>query len=109
MHLTRRNFLQGSAALAQTQPPPNVLTIISDQLNPAVTSVYGGPVSTPNLQRLASRGMVFTNATCPTPFCSPSRASLVTGLYPHQHGIIYNCSRVDYPAIASRGVDEGIS
>jgi arylsulfatase A-like enzyme len=40
---------------------------------------------------------VFTNATCPTPFCSPSRASIVTGRYPHGHGIVYNVSRIDYP------------
>jgi arylsulfatase A-like enzyme len=109
---TRRSFLQtGAAALAQTDRPPrpNVLVIISDQLNAAVTSAYGGPLSTPNLQRLARRGMVFRNATCPTPFCSPSRASLITGLYPHKHGIVYNCARADYPAIQSKTADEGIT
>src|SRR5215471_8506610 len=111
MDFTRRSFLQvGGAALATSAAPPkpNVLTILCDQLNPAVTSVYGGPVSTPNLERLARRGMVFRNATCPTPFCSPSRASLITGLYPHKHGIVYNCARGDYPAIGSKTLDEGI-
>jgi arylsulfatase A-like enzyme len=39
----------------------------------------------------------FTEATCPTPFCSPSRASIVTGLYPHTHGIVTNVNRRDYP------------
>jgi arylsulfatase A-like enzyme len=100
----------GGCALASSAVPPgpNVLTIISDQLNPSVTSVYGGPVSTPNLERLARRGVVFSNATCPTPFCSPSRASIVSGQYPHRHGIVYNCSKIDYPAIGSKGIDEGI-
>jgi arylsulfatase A-like enzyme len=111
MRLTRRSLLQlGGAALAAGAAPgkPDVLTIISDQLNPSVTSAYGGPVSTPNLERLARRGVVFTNASCPTPFCSPSRASIVTGQYPHRHGIVYNVSRIDYPAIHSKAVDEGI-
>ena len=112
MNLTRRSVLRfGGAALAAGAAPagPNVLTIISDQLNASVTSVYGGPVSTPNLERLARRGMVFSNATCPTPFCSPSRASIVTGQYPHHHGIVYNVMKVDYPAVKSQGVDEGIT
>jgi len=111
MELTRRSFLQlGGAALpvGATPTKPNVLTIISDQLNASVTSVYGGPVGTPNLERLARRGVVFTNATCPTPFCSPSRASIVTGQYPHRHGIVYNVMKIDYPAVKSQGIDEGI-
>jgi len=110
--VTRRSFLQTSAAaLAQNRESarPNLLLIISDQLNAAVTSAYGGPLPTPNLERLARRGVLFRNATCPTPFCSPSRASLVTGLYPHKHGIVYNCMRVDYPAVGSKTADEGIT
>jgi arylsulfatase A-like enzyme len=112
MPVSRRTFLARAGALAaQTAQParPNVLTILSDQLNAVATSVYGGPVPTPNLERLARRGVVFRNATCPTPFCSPSRASLITGLYPHRHGIVYNCMRVDYPAVAGQGADEGIT
>ncbi|MCL5745054.1 MAG: sulfatase-like hydrolase/transferase, partial [Acidobacteria bacterium] len=112
MSVTRRSFLKWSAAAlpveAAPQRPPNVLTILCDQLNPAVTSVYGGPVSTPNLERLARRGVVFTNTTCPTPFCSPSRASIVTGQYPHRHGIVYNLSRIDYPAIPAPPTEQGI-
>jgi arylsulfatase A-like enzyme len=112
MDITRRSVLQlGGAVLASgaAGAAPNVLTIISDQLNASVTSVYGGPVSTPNLERLARRSVVFSNATCPTPFCSPSRAAIVTGQYPHRHGIVYNVMRLDYPAVKSQTADEGIA
>ncbi len=104
--LTRREF--SASLLAAPARAPNILTIICDQLNPAVTSVYGGPVPAPNMERLARRGVVFTNATCPTPFCSPSRASLVTGRWPHAHRIVHNVSRIDYPAITSPSTEQGL-
>ncbi len=113
MSITRRTLLQTAAvglspSLAPAVERPSVLTILCDQLNPAVTSLYGGPVSTPNLERLARRGLTFNNATCPTPFCSPSRASIVTGQYPHRHGIVYNVSKVDYPEHPFLPTEEGI-
>jgi len=76
---------------------PDVLLIMCDQLSANVLSCYGGPVTTPNLDRLADQSVRFTNATCPAPFCTPSRASLLTGLYPHTHGIVYNVMIRDYP------------
>ena len=88
---------------------PNLLLIMCDQLTASVLSVYGGPVFTPNLERLAGDGVVFTNAVCPGPFCSPSRASIVTGLYPHCHGIVHNVFRRDYPAIESPEGEQGIN
>lgn len=106
--MTRRTFL-ASSALAQPARRPSVVTILCDQLNPMVTSVYGGPVPTPNLERLARRGLLFTNATCPTPFCSPTRASIVTGQYPHRHGIVYNVSKIDYPVHPFLDTEEGIT
>ncbi len=83
---------------------------MTDQLNAGVLGCYGGPVPTPNLDRLAAESMVFENAICPTPFCSPSRASLITGLYPHKHGIVHNCMKLDYPVTAANCPDteEGI-
>jgi len=110
--LTRRSFLCTTATAAATasggEHRPNVLVIMCDQLNPRVLSAYGGPVETPNIERIARRGVVFHGATCTTPFCSPSRASLVTGLYPHTHGIRYNVNRKDYPAIGGPATEEGI-
>ncbi|WP_430815665.1 sulfatase family protein [Carboxylicivirga sp. RSCT41] len=69
---------------------PNVLVIMCDQLNYEALSCYGGPVPTPNIDRIAKEGVRFTKAYSTTPFCSPSRASIVTGLYPHQHGVAHN-------------------
>jgi arylsulfatase A-like enzyme len=71
--LTRRSALSLAAAAPMAAAPvqPNVLFIICDQLNAATIGAYGGPVPTPNIDKLARRGMLFNNATCPTPFCSP--------------------------------------
>ncbi len=110
--MNRRTLLGGAlgaAVRAAGAERPSIVTILCDQLNPTVTSVYGGPVSTPNLERLARRGVKFTNATCPTPFCSPSRASIVTGQYPHRHGIVYNVSKLDYPEHPFLESEEGIT
>ena len=57
---------------------------------------------------LAGEGVRFDQAVCPTPFCSPTRASIITGLYPHAHGIVTNIGRRDYPAIKSPPTQEGI-
>jgi arylsulfatase A-like enzyme len=107
--LTRRQAIELTGAAFATAPnKPNVLVILCDQLNPAVISAYGGPVTTPNLDRLAKRGVLFRNATCPTPFCSPTRASLVTGLYPHTHGIVHNVSAIDYPTTPAPKTEQGL-
>lgn len=79
-----------------------------DQLAPQVLGCYGGPVRAPNLDRLAREGVIFTEATCPFPVCSPSRASFITGLHPHAHGIVHNVNRRDYPAISSPLAEEGV-
>ena len=111
MEYSRRSFIAaGAGAATQAAPqPPSILVLLCDQLNPAVTSVYGGPVPTPNLERLARRGVLFRNATCPTPFCSPTRASIVTGLWPHRHGIVHNVMRIDYPSAKAPATEEGVT
>jgi arylsulfatase A-like enzyme len=90
-------------------PTRNLLFVQADQLNATVLSCYGGPVDTPNIDRIAERGTRFDGATCPTPFCSPSRASMVTGQYPHAHGITHNVMRRDYPAVDAPATEEGIT
>jgi arylsulfatase A-like enzyme len=88
---------------------PNVLLIMADQLTPGLLSCYGGPVSTPNLDRLVNEGVLFTNAVCNFPISSPSRASLITGQYPHKHGIIHNCMNIDYPMMPGPSSEECIN
>lgn len=67
---------------------PNVLFIAIDDLNDWVGSLGGHKqADTPHLDRLASMGVNFTNAHCQAPICMPSRASLLTGTYPHKNGV----------------------
>lgn len=81
--LTRRSFLFSAAALsAQARRRPNVLFISTDDMNNAL-SCYGHPVvKTPNIDRLAARGVRFDRAYCQFALCSPSRTSVMTGLAP---------------------------
>lgn len=71
--------------------PPNVLFIISDDLSAEALSAYGNrQCQTPNIDRLASRGIRFTRAYCQYPVCGPSRAALMAGKYPSKMGIMGN-------------------
>lgn len=64
----------------------NFLFITSDQQH-FMTMGYNNPqIKTPNLDRLASSGMISDRAYCPNPTCTPTRASMITGTYPSQHG-----------------------
>ena len=66
---------------------PNVILIVCDDLNDYVDGFGGHPQAfTPNMKRLASSGVAFTQAHCNIPICGPSRASLFTGIYPHHSG-----------------------
>ncbi len=66
---------------------PNILLIMSDEHDPAVTGCYGHPyVETPHLDRLAYEGTTFDNAYTACPICVPARMSFITGQYVHQIG-----------------------
>jgi arylsulfatase A-like enzyme len=67
--------------------PPNLLLLITDQQQ-AATVDPGSACQTPHLDRLAEEGTQFTRCYAANPICSPSRASLFTGLYPHSHGMV---------------------
>lgn len=78
-------FAQGASA-----GRPNVLFVISDDLNNYL-GCYGDPrAKTPHIDRLASRGVRFERAYCTFPLCGPSRNSMLTGLYPNSSGILAN-------------------
>jgi len=79
--------------------PPNVILIISDDQAWTDFGFMGHPViRTPNLDRLAHRSVVFPRGYVPSSLCRPSLATMITGLYPHQHGITGN----DPPAGVAR-------
>lgn len=70
---------------------PNILLFIADDWSYPHAGVYGDrTVKTPNFDALAAGGMLFTNAYCAAPSCSPSRAAILTGRYPHQNGVAGN-------------------
>ena len=100
--MNRRQFLIGSAGLAAAsltgcelnwltqlkKEYPNVLMLIVDDLNDWIGPLGGNAsTKTPNIDRLANMGTVFTNAHAPAPLCGPSRASIMTGLAPSTTGI----------------------
>ncbi len=77
-------------AMLSAADRPNVLFLISDDLN-NMLGCYGDPLAkTPHIDRLAARGVRFDRAYCAFPLCGPSRNSLLTGLYPNSTGILAN-------------------
>ncbi|MEM7024918.1 MAG: sulfatase-like hydrolase/transferase [Pseudomonadota bacterium] len=71
--------------------PANLLFFVSDNHNRALAGCYGHPnATTPNLDRIAARGVRFANAYSASPLCCPARAALATGRYPHQTGFFDN-------------------
>jgi choline-sulfatase len=92
--MTRKQFLSTTAATAAPAislgqaggRPKNVLFLLSDQHRPSSMSLLGDPYAkTPNLDALAREGVRFANTYCTNPVCTPSRASILTGLYTHTH------------------------
>src|SRR5918993_5579405 len=91
--LNRRQFVGGTLGAvaagsilstpARASARPNILFILADDLGWADLSCYGRPdYKTPNLDRLASQGMRFTNAYSAAPVCTPTRVGFHTGRYP---------------------------
>lgn len=92
--VTRREFLATASAAAAVGAEPtkgNVLFISIDDLNDWIGCLGGNPdARTPNLDRLAARGLLFTRAYCASPVCNPSRAALMTGIRPSTSGVYEN-------------------
>ncbi|MFN7935832.1 MAG: sulfatase-like hydrolase/transferase [Bryobacteraceae bacterium] len=88
--MQRRTFLGTLAALgasAQTSKP-NVVLILTDNHGAWTLGCYGNPdIRTPHIDQLAKEGVLFTRAFANNAVCSPTRASLLTGLMPSQHGV----------------------
>ena len=89
----------------------NVLIVMSDEHTPRVASVYGHQrVETPNMERLAREGTVYDAAYCPSPLCTPSRSSFMSGLPGHQTQIYNNCNvmQFSYPTYGAVLHQQGI-
>jgi N-acetylglucosamine-6-sulfatase len=91
--------LTAPLSLLRAQPPraaarPNIVVIVVDDLRWDEFGAAGHPwLKTPNIDRLAAEGAYFVNSFHAVPLCSPNRATLLTGQYPSQHGIIDNVAR----------------
>ncbi|MDZ4852906.1 MAG: sulfatase [Pirellulaceae bacterium] len=84
----------GTGISAETRP--NVLFILTDDQRSDAVGLAGNPhLKTPNIDRLGHEGVYFKNAFCTTSLCSPSRASILSGLYAHKHGVVNNFT--EYP------------
>jgi len=75
---------------------PNVLMVLVDDLKPTIGCYGDLQARTPNIDALARRGVRFENAFVTNSLCSPSRASFLTGVYSHVHGVAGNLSDIDY-------------
>lgn len=65
---------------------PNILLITTDQQHWDTIGAFNNEISTPNIDRLVRSGTTFKRAYCPNPTCTPTRSSIITGMYPSQHG-----------------------
>jgi N-acetylglucosamine-6-sulfatase len=84
------------ASAAEPAKSPNVVFVLCDDLRWDCLGVAGHPhLKTPNIDRLAKEGVYFKNAFCTTSLCSPSRASILSGLYAHAHKVLDNFT--EYP------------
>lgn len=91
-------FVQSSSSLFADQNSlrPNVVFVLTDDQRSDALGCMGHPhLKTPHIDRLAKEGLLFKNHFCTTSLCSPSRASILGGLYAHSHGVVNNFT--DYP------------
>src|SRR5690606_16501645 len=96
-----------SAQQAAAQKP-NILVILADDLGYSDIGAYGGEIKTPTLDKLAEDGRKFTQFYN-TARCCPSRASLLTGLYPHQAGVGHMLWDTGYPGYMTRLTSDSVT
>lgn len=91
---------QSQSSAGSKSGRPNVIFVFADQLRRQAVG-FGGEVNikTPNMDRLAGESVEFANAISGTPVCCPARATLLTGQYPHEHGVIINDVSLDPEAM----------
>ena len=88
-----------------TAPRPNILYIMADDHAAHALSCYGSKINTtPNLDKLASQGMLFTSDFCTNSICTPVRAVLMTGRYSHLNGVRDNSGILPKDAVTAPGL-----
>ena len=86
-----------SVCFAEQPKRPNVLFVLCDDLRWNALGCTGNPhIKTPHIDSLAKQGVLFENSFCTTSLCSPSRASILSGMYAHAHGVTNNFT--EYPS-----------
>ena len=89
------SMLRNQTAWTGTRKKPNFILIFADDLGYGDIGGFGlkeSPFETPNLDRMAAEGAKLTRFYVPTPYCAPSRATILTGRYPFRNGVVYNPS-----------------
>src|SRR4026209_171699 len=103
--MRRRTFLALSASAAalrgQEKKRPNILLIVADDLGYSDLGCYGGEIETPQLNNLASKGVLLTRFYTAAR-CCPSRASILTGLYSHRTGLGHMTTDLNEPGYRGR-------
>jgi arylsulfatase A-like enzyme len=95
LHFTVVALCLGAVPGSAAPEKPNVLFIAVDDLNDWIGCLGGHPqTKTPNLDRLAASGVLFTNAYCPAPSCNPSRTAIFSGRPPHRSGLYQNMQKL---------------
>ncbi|HIF15396.1 MAG TPA: hypothetical protein EYQ86_08815, partial [Bacteroidetes bacterium] len=84
--------------------PLNVVWLVAEDLSPYIPSFGDSTVSTPNLNRLASEGVIYKNVFSVSGVCSPSRAAIVTGMYPSSIGAHHMRTLYQQPQAKSKGI-----
>ncbi len=110
--LDRREFLALSASAAglgvQGPRRPNILLVVADDLGYSDLGCYGGEIDTPNLNALAANGLRFAQFYS-TARCCPSRASILTGQYPHKVGVGHMVTDLGHPGYRGRLSDNAVT
>jgi len=87
-----------SYASGESHNKPNILFIMSDDHTTQAFGIYGSRLAslnpTPNIDKLAHEGMIFTNVFCNNSICTPSRASIITGQYSQTNGVLDLLGRI---------------
>ena len=94
--VTAYGIFSSTIFFAQKETAWNIVFITSDQHNPKIMGCAGNPIiKTPAMDRLAGEGVYFSKAYCCTPTSAPTRQTIITGLYPQEHGQLSNAMAFD--------------